>query len=78
MNLITKYSPFKTEQSLFKQFDSITEPSGTIVIVYNLSTTPNGELELDFTTDPLDIKASIQLDNETYVTMHLLLLLLLL
>lgn len=64
VHLITKYSPFQSEQSLFEQFDKIKGPTGTMVIVYNLSTTPNGELELDFTSDPLDIKASIQLDND--------------
>ncbi|XP_067931877.1 ATPase MORC2-like isoform X2 [Watersipora subatra] len=64
VQLITKYSPFKTEQALFKQFNSIKEASGTIIIVYNLSTTPNGELELDFKSDPLDMKASINMESD--------------
>ena len=64
MRLITTYSPFKTLEELFEQFDRITASTGTIVLVYNLSTTPSGELELDFETDPEDIRAATQPDPD--------------
>ncbi|XP_069788885.1 ATPase MORC2 isoform X2 [Narcine bancroftii] len=53
--LIYKYSPFKSESELMKQFDKIKESNGTLVIVYNLKLMDNGEPELDATSDPTDI-----------------------
>ena len=55
MRLITKYSPFKTIDELFKQFNLITTPSGTLIILYNVKLTDIGEPELDIKTDPYDI-----------------------
>lgn len=61
---MTKYSPFRDEQTLLAQFDAITGKSGTIIMVYNLSTTPTGDLELDFLSDADDIRTTLQLDHE--------------
>ena len=36
MDLILKYSPFKTKDELFAQFLRIEGPSGTLVMSYNL------------------------------------------
>ncbi|XP_067033345.1 ATPase MORC2A-like isoform X2 [Acropora muricata] len=55
LNLILKYSPFKTESQLFEQFDKIGS-KGTLVIVYNLRLMDSGEPELDVVSDPHDIK----------------------
>ena len=67
VTLITKYSPFRDEASLLAQFDAIKGKSGTIIMVYNLSTTPTGDLELDFLSDSQDIRTSLQLDHEKCV-----------
>uniref|UniRef100_A0A8C5E7Q2 CW-type domain-containing protein n=1 Tax=Gouania willdenowi TaxID=441366 RepID=A0A8C5E7Q2_GOUWI len=50
--LIFKYSPFKSEQQLMKQFDKIER---TLVIIYNLKLMDTGEPELDVETDHQDI-----------------------
>ncbi|CAF2405836.1 unnamed protein product [Rotaria sp. Silwood2] len=55
MYLITKYSPFKTIDDLFKQFNLIKSSSGTLIILYNLKLSDSGEPELDIKTDPYDI-----------------------
>ncbi len=55
MRLITKYSPFKTIDDLFKQFNLITTSSGTLIILYNVKLSDIGEPELDIKTDPYDI-----------------------
>ena len=55
MRLITKYSPFKTMEDLFKQFNLITTPTGTLIILYNVKLSDTGEAELDIKTDPYDI-----------------------
>ncbi len=55
MRLITKYSPFKTIDDLFKQFNLITSPSGTLIILYNVKLSDTGEAELDIKSDPYDI-----------------------
>ncbi|XP_008333722.1 MORC family CW-type zinc finger protein 2 isoform X2 [Cynoglossus semilaevis] len=53
--LIFKYSPFKNEQQLMKQFNKIESSSGTLVIIYNLKLMDNREPELDVDTDRQDI-----------------------
>uniref|UniRef100_A0A8C1I477 MORC family CW-type zinc finger 2 n=1 Tax=Cyprinus carpio carpio TaxID=630221 RepID=A0A8C1I477_CYPCA len=53
--LIFKYSPFKNEEQLFRQFKRIEGPSGTLVVVYNLKLMDNREPELDVETDHQDI-----------------------
>uniref|UniRef100_UPI00358F9886 ATPase MORC2 n=1 Tax=Myxine glutinosa TaxID=7769 RepID=UPI00358F9886 len=54
LEIIYKYSPFKTKESLMKQFEEITGDSGTLIVIYNLKLMDNGEPELDFTSDPKD------------------------
>ncbi|XP_058013978.1 ATPase MORC2 isoform X2 [Ahaetulla prasina] len=54
--LIYKYSPFKSEQEVMRQFDKIFGEKGTLVIVFNLKLMDNGEPELDVTSDPRDIQ----------------------
>jgi MORC family CW-type zinc finger protein len=58
MELILKYSPFKTEAQFMKEFDKIEGNSGTLVIVYNMKLLDSGEPELDVKTDPFDILLS--------------------
>ncbi|KAK3606506.1 hypothetical protein CHS0354_041457 [Potamilus streckersoni] len=55
MELILKYSPFRTEEDLFAQFDRIEGDSGTLVIAYNLKLLDSGDPELDILSDPHDI-----------------------
>ncbi|CAF1131939.1 unnamed protein product [Didymodactylos carnosus] len=55
MKLIYKYSPFKTREELFKQFEQIKSPTGTLIILYNMKLLDNGEPELDIKTDKSDI-----------------------
>ncbi len=56
MDLILKYSPFRTEAELFAQFDRISGENGTLVIIYNLKLLDTGEPEFDFGADPTDIR----------------------
>ncbi|XP_041439827.1 MORC family CW-type zinc finger protein 1-like isoform X2 [Xenopus laevis] len=51
MSIMNRYSPFKTERDLLKQFDYLYSGHGTLIIVYNLKLMSNGEPELDFFTD---------------------------
>ncbi|CAF1152078.1 unnamed protein product [Rotaria sordida] len=53
--LITKYSPFKTMNDLFKQFNLIKSSSGTLIILFNLKLSDNGESEFNIKIDPYDI-----------------------
>lgn len=55
MNLILKYSPFKTEKEFFAKFDTIEGNCGTLVITYNLKLLDTGETELDVDSVPHDI-----------------------
>ena len=59
MELILKYSPFKTEAQFMKEFDKIEGGSGTLVIIYNLKLLDSGQPELDVKTDPYDIILTI-------------------
>ncbi|XP_054749134.2 ATPase MORC2-like isoform X1 [Lytechinus pictus] len=54
MDIILKYSPFHTEEELFRQFRQI-KNSGTLVIVYHMKLLDNGEPELDVFSDDTDI-----------------------
>lgn len=56
MELIYKYSPFKCYREVMHQFDMITGTSGTLICVYNLRVLDDMDLELDFSTDPKDIR----------------------
>ncbi len=64
MDLILKYSPFKTEAQFMKEFDKIEGQSGTLVIIYNMKLLDNSQPELDITTDPCDILLSHPDGNE--------------
>jgi hypothetical protein len=55
MELILKYSPFKTEAQFMKEFDKIESSSGTLVIIYNLKLLDSGQPELDVKSDQYDI-----------------------
>ncbi|XP_059169296.1 ATPase MORC2-like [Physella acuta] len=55
MEIILKYSPFKTLDEFFTQFDRLEGQSGTLVMVYNLKLLDSGDTELDFLTDATDI-----------------------
>nr|XP_002131683.1 MORC family CW-type zinc finger protein 2 [Ciona intestinalis] len=56
INLIMKYSPFRSEHEVLKQFDNIKDQTGTLVVIYNLKLLDSGEPELNVTTDPTDIR----------------------
>lgn len=58
MNLILKYSPYRTKQEFMSQFDKIKGPSGTLCIIYSLKLNEDGNPELDINTDPTDILMS--------------------
>lgn len=55
MEIILKYSPFKTEDEFFAQFDKIEGNTGTVVIVYNMKLLDSRDPELDVLSDPTDI-----------------------
>lgn len=55
MQLILKYSPFKTEAQFMKEFDNIEGDSGTLVVIYNVKLLDSGEPELDIKSDRHDI-----------------------
>ncbi|XP_076906352.1 protein MICRORCHIDIA 6-like [Bidens hawaiensis] len=54
LSVILKWSPYSTEEELLKQFDDVGS-HGTKVIIYNLWLDGDGNMELDFETDPEDI-----------------------
>jgi len=58
MELIMKYSPFKTEAQFMKEFDKIESVSGSLVIVYNLKLLDSGLPELDVRSEAHDILLS--------------------
>lgn len=43
---------------LKEQFNMIKNPTGTLIMVYNLKLLENGNPELDFEADPYDIRLS--------------------
>ncbi|KAF3437007.1 hypothetical protein FNV43_RR19760 [Rhamnella rubrinervis] len=57
LSLLLNWSPYSTEAELLKLFDDI-GPHGTKVIIYNLWLNDDGASELDFDTDPEDIRIS--------------------
>lgn len=58
MELILKYSPFKTEAAFMREFDHMDSTSGTLVIIYNMKLLDSGEPELDHKTNNFDILLS--------------------
>ncbi|KAK6928368.1 Morc, S5 domain 2-like, partial [Dillenia turbinata] len=57
LSVLLQWSPFSTEEELLKQFDEI-GPHGTKVVIYNLWLSDDGITELDFDSDPEDIRIS--------------------
>ncbi|WCJ36098.1 Histidine kinase- DNA gyrase B- and HSP90-like ATPase family protein [Euphorbia peplus] len=57
LSMLLQWSPYSTEEELLQQFDDI-GPHGTKVIIYNLWFSDDGNVELDFETDPEDIRIS--------------------
>ncbi|XP_071722803.1 protein MICRORCHIDIA 6-like [Rutidosis leptorrhynchoides] len=55
LSLLLQWSPYATEEELLKQFDDIGS-HGTRIIIYNLWVNDDGNLELDFDSDPEDIR----------------------
>ncbi|KAG5049876.1 hypothetical protein JHK85_010979 [Glycine max] len=55
LSLLLRWSPYSSEADLLKQFDDIGS-HGTKVIIYNLWCNDDANLELDFDTDPTDIR----------------------
>lgn len=56
IELMIKYSPFKTEAELMKQFKQIADETGTLIVIYNMKLLDSGEPELDIRTDRTDIR----------------------
>ncbi|XP_021824987.1 protein MICRORCHIDIA 6-like isoform X2 [Prunus avium] len=54
LTMLLQWSPYSTEDELLKQFDDIGD-HGTKVVIYNLWLNDDGEMELDFDSDPEDI-----------------------
>ncbi|XP_059443512.1 protein MICRORCHIDIA 6-like isoform X1 [Corylus avellana] len=57
LSMLLQWSPFLTEAELLKQFDDI-GAHGTKAIIYNLWVNDDGDVELDFESDPEDIRVS--------------------
>ncbi|WVZ68504.1 hypothetical protein U9M48_017438 [Paspalum notatum var. saurae] len=57
LSALLKWSPFATEDELLQNFSDI-GPHGTKIIVFNLWLNDDGNLELDFDTNPEDIMIS--------------------
>ena len=53
--IITQHSPYKSEADLLSMFARI-DSCGTAIVIYNLRKEVDNELELDFGTDPNDIR----------------------
>lgn len=54
LSILLKWSPYSTEEELLKQFVDVGS-HGTKVIIYNLWLDEDGNMELDFESDPEDI-----------------------
>lgn len=63
MSLITKYSPFKSEREVLRQFDGIKDRTGTLIVLYNVKLLDSGSPELDVISDPNDIRMA-EVDEE--------------
>ncbi|XP_021292253.1 protein MICRORCHIDIA 6 isoform X3 [Herrania umbratica] len=57
LSILLQWSPYSTEAELLKQFDDI-GAHGTKIIIYNLWLNNDGDSELDFDSDPKDIRIS--------------------
>ncbi|XVE54980.1 hypothetical protein DITRI_Ditri03aG0124800 [Diplodiscus trichospermus] len=57
LSILLQWSPYSTEADLLKQFDDIGS-HGTKIMIYNLWLNNDGTSELDFDSDPKDIRIS--------------------
>ena len=65
MNLIYNYSPFKTTEELFHQFDKINGKSGTLIIVFHMNLNGMGEPYLKIDKEKKDILLdNFEFENE--------------
>lgn len=55
MDLILKYSPFKTETEFMREFDKIDGNNGTLINIYNVKLLDSSMPELDIKSDSHDI-----------------------
>ncbi|XP_057951221.1 protein MICRORCHIDIA 6-like [Malania oleifera] len=62
LSLLLQWSPYSTEAELLKQFDDIGY-HGTKIIIYNLWCGDDGNIELDFDSDPEDIRIAGETKN---------------
>nr|GEW05903.1 protein microrchidia 6-like [Tanacetum cinerariifolium] len=62
LSVLLQWSPFSTEEELLKQCESVRH-RGTKIIIYNLWLDDEGKKELDFESDPEDIR--IMWDGES-------------
>ncbi|XP_059300645.1 protein MICRORCHIDIA 6-like isoform X2 [Lycium ferocissimum] len=63
LSLLLQWSPFSTEEELLKQFDDIGD-HGTKIVIYNLWLNDEGQMELDFQSDPEDIRISCDAESD--------------
>ncbi|XP_009609083.1 protein MICRORCHIDIA 6-like isoform X2 [Nicotiana tomentosiformis] len=62
LSLMLQWSPFSTEEALLKQLDDIGD-HGSRIIIYNLWLNNEGKMELDFQSDPEDIRISCDAES---------------
>ncbi|XP_070006444.1 protein MICRORCHIDIA 6-like isoform X4 [Nicotiana sylvestris] len=60
--MLFQWSPFSTEEALLKQLDDIGD-HGSRIIIYNLWLNNEGKMELDFQSDPEDIRISCDAES---------------
>lgn len=63
MSLLLQWSPYSTEEELLKQFEDVGS-HGTKVIVYNLWLDEDRNMELDFESDPEDIRITRDVNDK--------------
>ncbi|KAJ8559854.1 hypothetical protein K7X08_003912 [Anisodus acutangulus] len=63
LSLLLQWSPFSTEEDLLKQFNDIGD-HGTKIIIYNLWLNDEGQMELNFQSDPEDIRISWDAESD--------------
>ncbi|KAK6267330.1 hypothetical protein QUC31_018167 [Theobroma cacao] len=55
LSTLLMWSPYSTEEELLNQFDDVGH-HGTKIVIYNLWLNNDGDMELDFDSDPKDIR----------------------
>jgi hypothetical protein len=56
IDLLVEHSPFGSEDNMKLILGRLEGSHGTIIVIYNLREQDDGQLELDFETDPHDIR----------------------